>query len=393
MSEHPQISRLTQGLRHGLGTDRGERAIVPPWYGSTNYTFSSLGEMAGDHDYSRTRNPTRGLLAESLATLEGGASAIVTASGMATATLITLALVPTGGRVVATADLYGGTWRLFSRFADQGRLQIDYVDLTDLAAATAALAEPADLLWIETPSNPLLRISDIAALADLGHAAGATVAVDNTFCSPLLQQPLGLGADIVVHSTTKFINGHSDVVGGAVISADPATGEELAGWANTLGLTGSSFDAWLTLRGLRTLQARQLMHEANALAIVDLLSSHPAVSAVHHPSLASHPGHALASQQQQGFGSVVSFDLHAGRDGAEVLVDHLLCFDLAESLGGVESLVAHPASMTHAAMPEQVQDRAGITPGLLRLSVGIEPQADLVADLAHALDQVSAQFG
>lgn len=390
MSEHPPISRLTRGLRHGLGTDRGERAIVPPWYGSTNYTFADLGEMAGDHDYGRTRNPTRGLLADALATLEDGASAIVTASGMATATLTVLALVPNGGRVVATADLYGGTWRLLSRFADQGRLVVDFVDLTDLDAAGRALAQPADLLWIETPSNPLLRISDISALAALGHGAGASVVVDNTFCSPLLQRPIEHGADIVVHSTTKFINGHSDVIGGAVICADEAVGEELAGWANTLGVTGSSFDAWLTLRGLRTLEARQRIHETNTAAVVALLEDHPAVSVVHHPGLPGHAGHDLAQRQQDGFGSVLSFDLHGGREAAATVVKALRCFDLAESLGGVESLVAHPASMTHAAMPQQVQDRAGITPGLLRLSVGIEPVADLVEDLRFALDQVAA---
>ncbi|MGJ6980219.1 trans-sulfuration enzyme family protein [Aestuariimicrobium soli] len=388
MNEHPEISRLTRGLRHGLGTDQGQRAIVPPWYPSTNYTFDDLGQPGGDYDYGRTKNPTRTLLAEALTTLEGGSGCVVTSSGMAAATLAVIGTVPTGGRVVATHDLYGGTWRLLQRFADQGRLVVDFVDLTDLELAREALGSPADLLWIETPSNPLLRISDIAALADLGHAAGATVLVDNTFCSPLLQQPIDHGADLVMHSATKFINGHSDVIAGALISADQTRHDDLAGWANTLGVTGSSFDAWLTLRGLRTLEARQRVHEENALAVVALLTEHPAVSAVHHPSIPTHPGHELARRQQAGFGSLVSFDLSGGRAAASTMVRHLRCFDLAESLGGVESLVAHPASMTHAAMPEDVLSSAGITPGLLRLSVGIEPTDDLVADLRYALDQL-----
>lgn len=388
MSERPEISRITRGLRHGLGTDKGERAIVPPWYPSTNYSFDDLGEPGGAYDYGRTRNPTRTLLAEALATLEGGVDAIITSSGMAAATLAVIALVPTGGRVVATHDLYGGTWRLLSRFEEQGRLTVDFVDLTDLDLARDALAAPADLLWIETPSNPLLRISDIAALADLGHAAGATVLVDNTFCSPLLQQPISHGADLVMHSATKFINGHSDVIAGALISADADLHENLFAWGNTLGVTGSSFDAWLTLRGLRTLEARQRVHEENALAVVDLLSGHPAVSAVHHASLATHPGHDLATRQQSGYGSLLSFDLVGGRAAASALVKNLRCFDLAESLGGVESLVAHPASMTHAAMPPEVLEAAGITPGLLRVSVGIEPADDLIADLRHALNHI-----
>ncbi|CAI9401198.1 trans-sulfuration enzyme family protein [Aestuariimicrobium sp. T2.26MG-19.2B] len=388
MSEPPAISRLTRGLRHGLGTDTGQRAIVPPWYPSTNYSFDDLGQPGGDYDYGRTNNPTRSLVAEALATLEGGAGCVFTSSGMSAASLAVLALVPTGGRVVATHDLYGGTWRLLERFSDQSRLTVDFVDLTDLDLAGAALQRPVDLLWVETPSNPLLRISDVRALADLGHAAGATVLVDNTFCSPLLQQPLDLGADLVMHSATKFINGHSDVIAGALVSRDQALHDDLSAWANTLGVTGSSFDAWLTLRGLRTLEVRQRVHEQNALAVVDLLRQHPAVNAVHHPSQVEHPGHEVAVRQQSGFGSLVSLDLHAGRDAASTVVRNLHCFDLAESLGGVESLVAHPSSMTHAAMPPEVQAAAGITPGLLRLSVGIEPVADLLADLRHALDQI-----
>lgn len=388
MDRMSEPSSVTRGLRHGLGSDSAQHAVVPAWHPSTNYLFADLGQPAGVHDYARAGNPTRDLLGEALAELEGASGCVVTASGMAAATLVVSALVPVGGRVVATHDLYGGTWRLFTRLAEQGRLDVDFVDLTDPAQLTAALSpgRPADLVWVETPSNPLLRLTDITAVADAAHAAGAVVAVDNTFCSPLLQRPLDLGADVVVHSTTKFINGHSDVVAGAVAAADLERHDALAAWANTLGVTGSSFDAWLTLRGLRTLDARLRVHQANALAVVDALADHPAVAAVHHPSLPTHPHHELARRQQQGFGSIVSFELAGGREAAARLVRELRLFDLAESLGGVESLVAHPASMTHAAMPAQAQQAAGITEGLLRLSVGIEAEADLVADLRHALD-------
>ncbi|WP_203568209.1 trans-sulfuration enzyme family protein [Aestuariimicrobium ganziense] len=366
----PPLSRLTRGIRHGLGTDRGHHAIVPPWYPSTNYRFSSLDTKAGDFDYARTANPTRDLFGEALATLEGGAGCVVVTSGMAAATLVVNALVPNGGRVVAPHDLYGGCWRLFTRLHEQGRIVVEYVDLTDLAAAREALSTPADLVWIESPSNPLLRLTDIEAVTGLAREAGALSLVDNTFCSPLLQTPLALGADLVLHSTTKFINGHSDVLGGAVISSTTDLDEQVRTWANTLGLTASPFDSWLALRGLRTLDARLRVHAENAAAVVDLLRSHPAAKTVNHP----------------GFGSVLSFDV-GSLDAAARLVDGLRCIDLAESLGGVESLICHPGLMTHASMPPHVQDAAGITPGLLRLSIGIEGADDLVADLRAGLDR------
>ena len=382
----PEPSRLTRALRHGIGQDTQHRAVVPAWYPSTNYTFPTIGEEP-DYAYSRSANPTRDLFGEALNTLEGGAGAVVTASGMAAATLAVLALVPQGGRVVAAHDLYGGTWRLLDRWHAEGRVQVDWVNLTDLEAARAALTSPADLVWVETPSNPLLRITDIAAVAELGHAAGATVLVDNTFCSPLRQQPLDLGADLVMHSTTKFINGHSDVIGGALVAGTAELAEQLVWWANTTGVVGSSFDAWLQLRGLRTLSARMDVHERNAAAIVDLLTSHPAVAAVHYPGLPDHPGHELAARQQSGVGAMLSFELAGGLDAARQAVSGLRCFDLAESLGGVESLVVHPGSMTHGAMSAEAQALAGITPGLLRLSVGLEGADDLVADLRAGLDQ------
>ena len=390
--DQPETSRLTRALRHGIGLDTQHRAVVPAWYASTNYTFPTIADEP-DYAYARSGNPTRDMFGEALAILEGGSGTVITSSGMAAATLAVLAFVPAGGRIVAAHDLYGGTWRLLNRFANDGRLQVDWVDLTDLDSARAALATPADLVWIETPSNPLLRITDIAAVADWGHTAGAVVLADNTFCSPALQQPLSLGADVVLHSTTKFINGHSDVVGGALISASPQQHADLDWWANTTGVSGSSFDAWLQLRGLRTLDARLRVHDQNAHAIADLLAGHPAVAQVHYPGLAHHPGHDLAARQQSGFGSLISFELVGGRAAADALVASLTTFCLAESLGGVESLVVHPGAMTHAAMSQEAQATAGITEGLLRLSIGIEQAADLVADLAVGLERAAQVTG
>lgn len=382
----PTPSRLTRGLRTGLGRDLSEGAVVPPIYLSTNYTFTGLGEPR-TYDYSRAGNPTRDLLGEALATLEGGAGGTITATGLGAATLVVTALVPAGGRVLAAHDAYGGTWRLFSRLAGQGHLTVEFVDFTDASAWPRALTSPVDLVWLESPSNPLLRITDLAAVTASAHAAGALVVVDNTFCSPLLQRPLEFGADVVVHSATKFINGHSDVVAGAVIAATDALHDQLRTWANVLGLTASPFDAYLALRGLRTLDARLRVHQENARALVDLLVGHPAVARVHYPGLPDHPGHDLATRQQDGFGSLVSFDLVGGRAAAERLVTGLTCFTLAESLGGTESLIAHPASMTHASMSEDALAAAGIGDGLLRLSVGLEALDDLVADLGAGLDR------
>ncbi|MEL4505388.1 cystathionine gamma-synthase [Luteococcus sp. H138] len=382
-----QISRLTRGLRTGLDSDPARQAVVPPIHLSTNYAFRGL-EGRGEYDYSRTANPTRALLAEALVTLEHGAAAVVTNSGMAALTLCINAFVPAGGRVVAPHDCYGGSWRQLQWLSDKGALRVDFVDLTDPKVVAASLAEPADLVLVESPSNPLLRLTDIATVSQAAQAAGALVAVDNTFCSPALQQPLELGADLVLHSTTKFINGHSDVVGGVVVARDAAHGELMAGWANCLGLTAGAFDSYLVLRGLRTLDARVRVHEENTQAVLRLLQEHPAVARVHHPSLPAHPGHELAARQQPGgFGSLLSFELTGGRPAVERLVDGLQLFLLAESLGGVESLVCHPASMTHAAMPPEVQRAAGITDAMLRVSVGIEAAGDLVADLRAGLDR------
>jgi cystathionine gamma-synthase len=303
--------------------------------------------------------------------------------------------VSAGGLVVASHDCYGGTWRLFDAWAKKGRFRVVFADLTDPTTLADALAARPDLVWIETPSNPLLRITDIRHVAQAAHAIDALVIVDNTFLSPVLQQPLALGADVVVHSTTKYINGHSDVVGGAVIAKDAAIAEKLAWWANCLGLSGAPFDSFLTLRGLRTLAPRMRAHEENAALVAELLDEHPAVARVYWPGLRTHAGHALAARQQHGFGAMLSFELDGGEPAIEAFLDGLECFSLAESLGGVESLVAHPATMTHASMAPEARRNAGIADSLLRLSVGIEDGADLCADLeaalARALDAAPAK--
>ena len=381
-----RLDAETRTVRAALDTDTAHGAVVPPIHLSSTYSFAGFGQKR-QYDYSRSGNPTRDALGGTLADLEGGAGGVVVATGMAAVTLVT-SLVKPGERIVVPRDCYGGSFRLFTALQRTGRAIVDFVDPTDLAALGEALSTPAKLLWLETPSNPLLRITDLQAAAALGHAAGALVCADNTFLSPAWQQPLGLGCDIVIHSTTKYLNGHSDVVGGAVVARDKAVHDELAWWANALGLTGSAFDSFLTLRGMRTLHARLRLHEANARVIAEALQGHPAVSAVHWPGLVSHPGHALAARQQRGFGAMLSFELNGGETAVRSFLDGLECFSLAESLGGVESLVAHPASMTHAAMDAAARERAGITDSLLRLSVGIEAADDLLADLAAGLSRI-----
>ncbi|GAB3623163.1 O-succinylhomoserine (thiol)-lyase [Mariniluteicoccus endophyticus] len=381
-------SRLTRAVRSGIATDPGHRDVIPPVHLSTNFAFEGI-DGRPDHDYSRSGNPTRDVLADALATLEGGASAVATSSGMAAVTTLVMSVVGPGGRVIAPHDAYGGSLRLFRTLAARGWFTLDVVDLTDTDAATAHIAGTSpDLVWVETPSNPLLRITDIAAVADATRAAGGHVAVDNTFCTPLLQRPLELGAHSVVHSTTKYVNGHSDVIGGAVVAGEAGLGEELAVTANSLGTTAGAFDSWLTMRGLRTLPARMRVHQDNAAVIVDALSRHRGVRAVHHPGLPDHPGHDLAARQQSGFGAMLSFELR-DRSAVDRALEGLTCFTLAESLGGTESLVCHPATMTHASMSPEAQAAAGITDGLIRMSVGLEEADDLVADLLEALDRAA----
>ena len=375
----------TTTVRSGIATDSAFGAVVPPLYLSTNFTFESYGTKRR-YDYTRSGNPTRDLLADAIAELEGGAGGVVTASGMAALTLVTL-LVKTGERIIAPHDCYGGTFRLLKALEERGRLTVSFVDQGDDAALSAAFLEPAALVIVETPSNPLLRVVDIAAISRKCQKHGVLLAVDNTFLSPVLQQPIHFGADLVIHSTTKYLNGHSDVVGGAVVARTSELVERLTWWANCLGLTGAPFDSFLTLRGLRTLDARLRIHQENAAAVVRLLRDHPSVSWVYYPGLPEHAGHAIAKRQQLGFGAMVSFELAGGATEARAFLEGLDYFSLAESLGGVESLVAHPASMTHAAMTPEARQRAGISDTLLRLSIGIEHGDDLIADLRRGLDR------
>jgi cystathionine gamma-synthase len=378
----------TRTVRAGLESDTQFGAVVPPIYLTSNFAFDGYRRPRSKYDYTRSGNPTRDSLAEALADLEGGAGAVVTCTGLAAVTLLMMTL-PAGSRVLAPHDCYGGTFRLLTKLNSQGQLNVDFVDQGDPAALARALAAKPKLVWIETPSNPLLRIVDIRALSAAAHAVGALVAADNTFLSPLWQQPLALGADYVMHSTTKYLNGHSDVVGGAVVAATSALHESLAWWANAIGVTGAPFDSFLTLRGLRTLNARLRSHAENTEAVVAALYRHPAVTRVYYPGLADHPGHELAARQQSGFGAMLSFELAGGEAAVEAFLDGLECFTLAESLGGVESLIAHPATMTHAGMEPEARARAGISAGLLRVSVGIEDARDLVADVEAGLARAS----
>ena len=335
----------------------------------------------------RSGNPTRAALEEALAVLEGGAGATCTSSGMS-AVLVALNLLPHGSHLLCTVDCYGGTFRALEHARAAYGLEATYLDLADARAAAEALRPNTRMVWIETPSNPLLRVTDIQAVAELARPRGALTVVDNTFLSPVLQQPLRRGADLVVHSTTKYLNGHSDVVGGAVVAAVGRTAlvQRIQSVNNLLGTAQSPHDAFLVLRGLKTLLLRMRAHETGARAVAAFLAGHPAVARVHYPGLPSHPQHALARAQQGGFGGMVSFELaRGGRQRVDHVLTSLRWFTLAESLGGVESLVAHPASMTHAAMTPDARRRAGITDEVIRLSVGIEDPADLVADLDQAL--------
>ncbi|RZA21415.1 MAG: O-succinylhomoserine (thiol)-lyase [Lysobacteraceae bacterium] len=382
--------RATRAVRAGIDRDTAFGAVTPPLVLSSNFSFSGFAEKR-QYDYTRSGNPTRDLLGEALAELEGGAGGVVTSTGMSAITLVLNALLQPGDRLVVPHDCYGGSWRLFNALAKKDAFELLTCDLTDPRALAEALATPAEgraptLVWIETPSNPLLRITDLRFVIEAAHRAGALAVVDNTFLSPALQRPIAdFDADIVVHSTTKYINGHSDVVGGAVVAKDRERHELISWWANALGLTGSPFDSFLTLRGLRTLDARLRVHQENTQALVGVLDGHPAVRALHYPGLASHPGHALAARQQHGFGAMLSVELEGGEAEVRAFVEGLQYFTLAESLGGVESLIAHPATMTHAAMTPEARAAAGISDGLLRLSVGIEHADDLVDDIQAAL--------
>ncbi|WP_299574657.1 cystathionine gamma-synthase [uncultured Shewanella sp.] len=378
----------TLAVRQGIESDTQYGAVVPPIYLSTNYSFDGHTNPR-EFDYSRSGNPTRCVLGEAIAKLEHGATGVVTCTGMAAITLVTSLLGPED-LIVVPHDCYGGSYRLFTNLASKGQFKLVVVDQTDEKALADAIAKKPKMVWLETPSNPLLRVVDIEAIVAASHEVDALVVVDNTFLSPILQQPLELGADIVMHSTTKYINGHSDVVGGAVVAKDAELGELLHWWSNTLGLTGSAFDSYLTLRGIRTLAVRIREHQTNAQRVIEVLQASNVVEKVYYPGLKDHPGHDIAAKQQKGFGAMLSFELKGGEAEVVAFLGALSIFSVAESLGGVESLVAVPATMTHRAMVPEARYEAGIKDTLLRLSVGIEDAEDLVTDIQAGLAAVAA---
>ncbi|MDH3374516.1 MAG: cystathionine gamma-synthase [Gammaproteobacteria bacterium] len=374
----------TRAVRAAIESDTQHGAVVPPLHLSSNFAFAGFG-VKRQYDYTRSGNPTRDALADTLASLEGAAGAVVTSSGMAALTLLCHLLEP-GDLLVAPHDCYGGSYRLFENLAAKGHFEVQFVDQTNRAALQAACDRKPAIILVETPSNPLLRIVDIAEVSGLATHCGALLAVDNTFLSPALQQPISLGADLVIHSTTKYINGHSDVVGGTIVGATAELAEKLTWWGNCLGVTGAPFDSYLTLRGIRTLHTRMRQHEETANVLANVLDEHAMAERVYYPGLRSHPGHDIAARQQSGFGGMISFEINGGEAAVRAFVNHLQLFSLAESLGGVESLVCHPASMTHAPVSETALAEAGIGQNLIRLSVGLESAEDLVADVLQALE-------
>ncbi|WP_261642817.1 cystathionine gamma-synthase [Erwinia mallotivora] len=375
--------QATIAVRSGLNDDEQYGCVVPPIHLSSTYNFTDFNQPRA-HDYSRRGNPTRDVVQRALAELEGGAGAVMTNTGMSAIHLVCTVFLKPGDLLVAPHDCYGGSYRLFDSLSKRGAYRVRFVDQGDDAALKAALAEKPSLVLIESPSNPLLRVVDIEAICKAASEAGAISVVDNTFLSPALQNPLALGADLVLHSCTKYLNGHSDVVAGAVIAKDPAHVTELAWWANNIGVTGAAFDSYLLLRGLRTLAPRMAAAQRNALAIVDYLKQQSLVKKLYHPSLAENAGHQFAVRQQKGFGAMLSFELDCDEQTLRRFLKALQLFTLAESLGGVESLISHTATMTHAGMSAEARAAAGISETLLRISVGIEDHEDLIADLDNA---------
>jgi cystathionine gamma-lyase len=380
-----QHAQATLAIHGGQAHEPVTGAVMPPIFATSTYAQTSPGEHAG-FEYSRTQNPTRFAYERCVAALEGGSRGFAFASGLA-ATSTVLELLDSGDHVIAMDDLYGGSYRLFERVRRRSAgLDFSFVDLTDLAEFEAAITAKTKLVWVETPTNPLLKIADIAAVAQIAHKHGLLVVVDNTFASPMLQQPLKLGADIVVHSATKYLNGHSDMIGGiAVVGDSSELAEKLAFLQNSVGAVQGPFDSFLALRGLKTLHLRMKAHCENAMALAQWLQTHPAIEKVIYPGLASHPQHALAARQMQGFGGIVSIELKAGADAAKRFCENTRLFTLAESLGGVESLVNLPALMTHASIPSARRAQLGISDGLVRLSVGVEDAGDLRCDIEAAL--------
>ena len=378
----PQYGFDTTAIHAGQDPDALTGAVAVPIYQTSTYKQDGVGGLRGGYEYSRSANPTRSALETALAALEGGARGLAFASGLAAEDALLRTVCRPGDHVILPGDAYGGTFRLIARVFTNWGLEYTAVPLGDLDAVRAAITPSTRVIWCETPTNPLLGVADIAALAEIAHAAGARLVVDNTFASPYLQQPLALGADVVVHSTTKYLGGHSDVVGGALIAADPELGQELAFHQNAMGAVCGPFDAWLVLRGIKTLGVRMDRHCANAAQVVEFLVDHPAVADVFYPGLPGHAGHAIAARQMSGFGGMVSFTMRGGEEAALKVCELVEVFTLGESLGGVESLIEHPARMTHASVAGSPLE---VPNDLVRLSVGIENVNDLLADLAHTL--------
>ncbi|MHC1478957.1 cystathionine gamma-synthase [Frateuria aurantia] len=374
----------TRAIHAGQQPDPATGAIMTPIYATSTYVQSSPGVHQG-YEYSRSQNPTRQAYEACIADLEGGVAGFAFASGLAAAATA-LELLDSGSHVIAMDDLYGGSFRLFDKVRRRSAaLDFSFVDLNDLEAVAAALTPATRMIWAETPTNPMLKLVDLAALSAFARQHGLILLVDSTFCSPMVQRPIELGADIVLHSATKYLNGHSDIVGGVLVAADPELGRQLAFLQNSIGAVAGPFDAFLAMRGLKTLHLRMREHCASALKIAQWLQSHPAVETVIYPGLPSHPQHELAKRQMQGFGGIVTIRIKGGLEAARRMLERTRLFALAESLGGVESLIEHPAIMTHASVPADKRAALGIDDGLIRLSVGVEDVEDLIAELDACL--------
>ncbi len=373
----------TECIHAGQEPDPTTGAVTIPIYQTSTYVQPELGRHKG-YEYARTQNPTRAALEANLATLERGKNGHCFASGMS-AIDTTFRLLKSGDHVVAGENMYGGSYRLFSRVLEKFGLQFTYVDTSRADELRKAMRPETRIVFLETPTNPMMTITDLGACADIAHKGGALVVVDNTFCSPYIQRPIELGADVVLHSTTKFLNGHSDSVGGVVVTNSDDLGEKVGFLQNAVGAILSPFDSWLVLRGVKTLAVRMKRHEENGMAMAQYLRNHAKVKKVYYPGLPDHPQHALAKKQMNGFGSMISFEL-GSFENAKKFLDRVKLCSLAESLGGVETLISHPISMTHASVPEETRKRLGITPGLVRISVGIEDLEDLMGDLEHAFE-------
>ncbi|MGA5495577.1 cystathionine gamma-synthase [Streptomyces cinereoruber] len=381
--QHIHQSFETRAIHAGNTADPLTGAVVPPIYQVSTYKQDGVGGLRGGYEYSRSANPTRTALEENLAALEGGRRGLAFASGLAAEDCLLRALLVPGDHVVIPNDAYGGTFRLFAKVVERWGVDFSVADTSDVAAVRDAINDRTKLVWVETPSNPLLGITDIEAVAGVARQAGVKLVVDNTFASPYLQQPLALGADVVVHSLTKYMGGHSDVVGGALVTADAALGEELAYHQNAMGAVAGPFDSWIVLRGIKTLAVRMDRHSENAEKVTEMLTQHPKVTQVLYPGLPEHPGHEIAAKQMRSFGGMISFRVQGGEEAAVEVCNRAKLFTLGESLGGVESLIEHPGRMTHASVAGSALE---VPADLVRLSVGIENADDLLADLRQALD-------